>query len=831
MKTAKIWAGCLLVILLVGALFWFLPHFRAKPLPNEKESSTGNVKLDDLIAAGGVAFRSGQFAVARNRFESALTLAHKFHKDNLNARLTTNVGACQFATHEYQAALHSYLNARRRAESDGETGLVAVLDANIASLYAQLGELDSAIQWLKGGIAHVSGKLSQNLPQMQIEMGSLLARQVQAHAGSSKPSPATMAQSLEFFRAGIDGADRAHNYPIYAMGWSRLGEELVRQGQTQGAERAFLEAYRVRKLHHLPLESSYWGLGELRLLQGDLTSSSALLDRAVDLTTKGNGPLPKWHLFDARGRVHLAQGRLTDAIADFRVATRLAHADRWSSPSADLTRLGSESILQQAYSDLIEAGNRQYFETRDPALIRETFEAAEENRADSLRQLLHSRQKQAGSLPPSYWEAIAKLEKTEIAALRSQDPKLQLDLNSSRAEVLRMEASLLADPQPTQAKLLDRSQASLRPDEVLMSFHLGRSISWLWVVDRERLMLYALPPRAEVEALARSATAAIREGSKDAPEKGARLYAALFGLLSARFHSKQHWLLSLDGVLFDVPLAALPDRAGQGARYLVEKHAVEVIPGAGYWVEASALKDRATSPVFLGIADPIYNTADPRGLDVQPKEPTPESAGFRLLAATHAQSSDRLTLPRLVGSELEVDRCSIAWKGERVLLKGADASRQKLTEQLQRRPAVVHFATHFLESSQKPSYGLIALSLNEQQEAELLQPTDIERWRIRAGVVVLSGCNSGAGIVLPGTGLLGLTRSWLIAGAQSVLASRWATPDEDGELFRPFYDSLRRHVRGGSAQALQSAQLAMLRRGGWRAQARYWGAYFVVGNQ
>jgi len=150
LKTAKISAGCLLVVLLVGALFWFLPHFRVKPLPNEKESSTGNAKLDDLIAAGGVAFRGGQFDVARSRFESALTLAHEFHKDNLDARLTTNVGACQFAIHEYQAALHSYLDARRRAESDGDTALVAVLDANIASLYGQLGELDSAIQWLSG---------------------------------------------------------------------------------------------------------------------------------------------------------------------------------------------------------------------------------------------------------------------------------------------------------------------------------------------------------------------------------------------------------------------------------------------------------------------------------------------------------------------------------------------------------------------------------------------------------------------------------------------------------------------------------------------------------
>jgi CHAT domain-containing protein len=143
----------------------------------------------------------------------------------------------------------------------------------------------------------------------------------------------------------------------------------------------------------------------------------------------------------------------------------------------------------------------------------------------------------------------------------------------------------------------------------------------------------------------------------------------------------------------------------------------------------------------------------------------------------------------------------------------------------------VHFATHFLESSQQPSYGLIALGMNERNETELLQPMEIARWQIHAGVVVLSGCHSGAGSALPGTGLLGLTRAWLTAGAQSVLASRWATPDEEGDLFHSFYESLSSQPHADSPQALRAAQLAMIQAGGWRGQPRYWAAYFVVGNQ
>jgi CHAT domain-containing protein len=188
-------------------------------------------------------------------------------------------------------------------------------------------------------------------------------------------------------------------------------------------------------------------------------------------------------------------------------------------------------------------------------------------------------------------------------------------------------------------------------------------------------------------------------------------------------------------------------------------------------------------------------------------------------------------LPRLVGSDAELDACARSWRGERVLLKGAHASRDGLAEQLRRNPAVVHLATHVLESSERPSYGLIALSLTPRRESELLPPYEIAGWRTNAGLVVLSGCHSAGGAQLPGTGLLGLTRAWLMAGARSVIGSNWATPDESGALFGALYRNLSGKRRGSPAAALRAAQLEMIRSGGWRAKPSYWGAYFVVGSQ
>ncbi|MBZ5620904.1 MAG: CHAT domain-containing protein [Acidobacteriia bacterium] len=780
---------------------------------------------------GGVFFRACQFVDARNRFESARQAALASRQNNLAAQATSNIGGCEFSLHAYQPALHSYLEARRLAESAGDTSAVAVLDANIASLYAQMGELDAAFQWLQGSLQRVTGpNRPLFLPQMQIEMGSLLARQERASEGALPAGRQRMRQAMPLFRQGIDGADRAGNRALYAIGWNRLGEELLDQNDLPDAERALLEAFRVRKLNRLPLDASYCNLGKLRLAQGDLTSASALLDRAVELAEEPQGPMPNWHVYDARGRARLAQGRLREALDDLRIAVRLARAFRWSAPAADATRIGAEGILDHVHSELIEAGNRLYIETRDPALIRETFEAAEENRANSLRQLVNGRRTQT-ALPASYWEAIARLQRAEIAALRSSDAGTQQAVHAARAELVLMEASLVPDSQPLSGRLMDRVQAALTSDTALLSFHLGHSISWLWALDRDSLVLYALPPQQEIQAQVQTATEAIRENASNSALAGARLYRTLFGLLAPRFQRKTEWLLALDAALLEVPVAALPVDTMPRLTYLVERHNTQLIPGAGYWVESAAQRDaHSTSPVFVGIGDPIYNGADPRAVTRLPNAKAPPPTGLRLLAASGPRDGAPLALPRLVGSSSELDRCAHAWQGEHILLKGADASCRNLTEQLRRNPAVVHFATHFVESSERPSYGLIALSLTDRNEAEFLQPREIANWRVHVDLVVLSGCHSGAGATLPGTGMLGLTRAWLTAGAQSVLASRWATPDEEGDLFNAFYQTLSGQRRADPTQALRAAQLEMIRSGGWRARPRYWGTYFVVGN-
>ncbi|HTS61508.1 MAG TPA: CHAT domain-containing protein [Candidatus Acidoferrales bacterium] len=740
-------------------------------------------------------YRTGRYRDALHGFESMRTAALKTQVPDLAARALGNIGGCQFALHQYNSALDSFRKSIREANAAGDRSAAAVFDANVASLYSEMGELDEAAEWIQGTLSRLNDQdRREHGADICIQLATLRARQHR------------MEEARRLFAEGITEADSLGNLELAAIGWNRLGEEYLKQHDLARAEGPLLEAYRIRELHRIALDSSYRSLGRLRLEQGDLEAASALLDRAVELAAGPGGAIPTWDVYHYRGRVRLAQGRLRESLADLRIAVRLAREWRWTVPPEDAARIGAEGWLEQVHSALVEAGNRLYRETGDPSLIRETFEAAEENRASSLRALLRTRESDPRKkFPPEYWEALANLQRAEVQALRS--PGGAPGLERARADLIRVESGLgsLVDPAPD--RVLESARVTLDSGTVLLSFHLGAQTSWLWALDSGGLELYELPPRDEIAIQAGEAIEAIREGR---PDSG-RLFRSLFGRLRPRFQGKKRWLVALESTLFGVPLAALNGPKGEP---LAKSHIIQIIPGAGYWVEAHSRPAAAPTPLFVGLGDPIYNTADPR-LAQSASLPRPQP----------------LLLPRLVASGLEIDAAARAWGGESILLKGANASRARLKEELSRNPAVVHIATHVVESSVQPVHGLIALSLTPGRENELLAPPEIADWRIHAGLVVLSGCKSGEGAALPGTGLLGLTRAWLVAGASSVVASRWPTTDDNGALFASLYRNLSSRTGMGAAAALRQAQLEMIGSRSWRSNPGYWGAYFAMGAE
>ncbi len=82
---------------------------------------------------------------------------------------------------------------------------------------------------------------------------------------------------------------------------------------------------------------------------------------------------------------------------------------------------------------------------------------------------------------------------------------------------------------------------------------------------------------------------------------------------------------------------------------------------------------------------------------------------------------------------------------------------------------------------------------------------------------------------------MGLTRSWLLAGASSVTATYWPIPDHNGNFFISFYRNYLGAIQNGviypAAKALQLAQIETLSSSDWSSAISYWASFFLISKE
>lgn len=154
---------------------------------------------------------------------------------------------------------------------------------------------------------------------------------------------------------------------------------------------------------------------------------------------------------------------------------------------------------------------------------------------------------------------------------------------------------------------------------------------------------------------------------------------------------------------------------------------------------------------------------------------------------------------------------------------------------------VLHFATHGLTEGQwgcSTSPPGLVTSLGGPQSAAILSFDKIARLKLDANLVVLSACDTSAGVSIQlaratgqeeaGASLEGLVRAFLAANARAVLSTYWPISDagESEDLMADFYRTARGSTIG---EALRSAQTAILSRPA-SSHPFFWGAFFVVGD-
>ena len=749
-------------------------------------------------------------------------------QDASAAKFLDCAGGAQFARFQYRAALASYYEARKLAESSGDREELGAVLLNLSSLYQQVWDTQSAQRSAEQGLS-VTEKLADfhYKPELFLQLGRL---QDSAQAEAAK----------NYFRQGIEAAKKRGDPSVEAVGLDLLGQSLQSSGDLNGAELAFSASHRLR-LTNISSEIGFSlaRLGNLKLAQASAAQSvqkealfrdaERLTEEALRLQADPRKPsLPNYVLRHQLGSIRNLQGNIDPALTDFRAAIYETQASREHFPPAASSFEGANAGLEENIFDaFVEAAGAKAIAAGDAQLARESFLAAEVNRAASLRQSIGMTDVWRRKLPAEYWEVLALLRQEDQKLVVSSKSHSELS-DSLELRLSEMEARAGLDFSQQNFEKFDDFRSlkhileGLRETEVLLSFHLGERQSFLWAVTRNSLRLYPLASRNRVRQSVKEFRDAVQSGRPEADRLGQQLYRDLFGQLGEE-RRKTAWLLSLEDALFELPFAALvpePAKRRNEAMYLIESHSLQIIPGVFLLKQGGTMG--AARGRLVAVGDPIYNTADPRWLAANP----PRKGIFSWTLSTSASASAQLN--RLVGSAGEAESVSQAWgSAPNTLLEGSQANRELLLQALTPAPDVVHLATHVLADGLSRRKSFIALGLGPDRQPELLSQSDIGVLQVPNTLVVMTGCSTATGDILAGAGLQGLTEAWAVAGARGVVATQWPVRDLPGGFLPGFYNAL---ASSSTAEALRKAQVEMIHSGTAYSASSTWASYQLFGG-
>ena len=257
--------------------------------------------------------------------------------------------------------------------------------------------------------------------------------------------------------------------------------------------------------------------------------------------------------------------------------------------------------------------------------------------------------------------------------------------------------------------------------------------------------------------------------------------------------------------LFLVPFAALQDNNG---KYLIEKHTISTAPS-------------------IQVLDSLYQRKIARNGEKSfvPKTMTDDElliVGNPTAPKVSLTKGDSCKPPSLPGAEKEAKNIAQILKTQ--ALTGDAATETAIVDKMSQ-ARIIHLAamTYPNDCKTKDSPGVVALASSNQDDG-WLRTSEIQNLNLKADLVVLSGCETALGRITS-DGVIGLSRAFLAAGADSVIGSLWDIPDEPtATLMTEFHANLSKNT--DKAGALRQAMLETMKK---HPNPRDWAGFTLVG--
>jgi CHAT domain-containing protein/Tfp pilus assembly protein PilF len=695
-------------------------------------------------------------------FEQALSLAHAAGADAEEATASLYLG--KFYADRAQianAARHLQRAFTLREKGHDDEKLSSTLN-RLGLLYMQIGEDEKALRVFEDQI--------QRLRLNPLSRAVVLTQIGNVYVRMDRPGRAFryFQQAYDLQKGSEDPASLANTLVGFGLAFTRIHDFRNAVDSYQKALKIFQDRKDLAA-QAIVFMNIGWALGSLQRYE----DAKDAFDRALSLARSLKNPDLEGKVLLGFAWVERLRGNLSAARGQAEKALKRVEATRRGIADQGL-QISYFASVQSFYDFLISILMEQY----DLRASRELLESA--------------------------------LEVSESARSRGLLDALGVSTAASRSPVLTA--------RDIQKQVLDS-------DTVLLEYSLGELKSYLFLLTSSDIQRFDLPPRNEIETLAKETNAALanskyKPGRLRAVQKAMELSRVLIGPVAGRLGNKR-LLIVPSGALHLVPLGVLPDLTvlapskGPGLVWpepLLRRHEIIYEPSASVLAGIRRRENPPASGLLAALGDAVFERDDQRiPGTMRKKDGSDPEVGY---------------LDRLPASRAEVDAITAGISREKVFKAvDFDANIDLFTNGKLNNFGVLHIATHtyYLPRPELSAMVLSRFDARGRARPGLLRIKDISTMDLRAELVVLSSCSSGLGKQVRGEGIVGWPWAFLSVGASEVVMSLWTVGDTStAELMKKFYKNMSQGTASG--RALQEAQIQM-----WSEGMSPWGwAGFVA---
>jgi CHAT domain-containing protein len=832
-----------------------------------------------LRLLGSAYINQGDFASGTRETERAVAAFKQTGDVYQQGVALRNLGLAYAESGEVEKALETTQSALHAAEATGDGKLLALVRNDLAFMHNARGEfalavdayrktLDAlaanpypmaeAVAWINLGIAY--GQLGDGAQAMDayakgekaataIDCWSCLA-EIAVDRGDDLLDDGNATEAEASYKRALEIADAHALVRQRAEALRGLGRSAMAAKDWDRARTLFGQARdELHRTHGVVNESVVYSmLGDLENRLDRFAEARANYDKALALAQQADNQAWQAVAYASRARVAEETGDLAAARRDIEAAIALIESERTRINAPDLrtSYFGTKRSYYALYVDILMRGDHaaDALVVAERARARELQDQLAERAIDVDRDVdpkLLAGEREAEDALHALAYQLSQVPENDAAGrtallARIDDASRALDAARGRTRAANPRYAELKHPA---ALTIDEIQHALVDANVsVLEYWLGDDRSWLWVVSRDAVHAFALPPRAVIErgvdalrakllAPAAAAMTSIPIEQRAAAEAAGieAVNAASAALAAEILPAQAHALLQRNvAVVADGELQSLPFAALGGDTAYVYLPSIGALRG----LRALARPAAATNRVAV-FADPVFRADDERLGGRAAKAPATGNT-LLLRAATEVGIAN---LPRLPHTRDEAGAIAEFVTGD-ALWTAVDfaANRDAVLGARWADYRVAHFATHALLNARHPELSGIVLSLYDKDgraEDGFLRVNDIYNLHMPADLVVLSVCESAVGKSVGGEGAANLARAFFYAGARRVVASLWPVDDRASVAFmRAFYAEMAgRHL--DPEDALVAAQRQMRASARWQAPY-YWSGYIVEGD-